>query len=110
MEYWHLIKPKHFEPGINTPEGISMAASVCLEAAPPKINRPNLDHSIYTSVISIGSSLYRSGVSIAGKKAERYDVVVKGTSFYKSSGADLVAVNFTCLLSPMLEIKKIQHK
>ena len=110
--YWHLIKPKHFEPGINTSEGSSMAAKVCLEAAPAKINRPNLDHSIYSGVIeiNIGSPLYHPGASIVGKKAERYDIAVKGTSFYKSSGPDLAAVNFTCLLSPMLDVKAIQFK
>lgn len=110
--YWHLIKPKHFKPGINTAEGISMAANVCLEAAPTKINRLNLDHSVYSGVIeiSIASPLYHPGASIAGKRAERYDIAVKGTSFYKSSGPDLAAVNFTCLLSPTLEVKAIQFK
>lgn len=112
QDYWHLIKPKHFEPGINTSKGTSMAANVCLEAAPAKINRPNLDHSIYSGVIeiNIGSPFYHPGASIAGKKAERYDIAVEGTSFYKSSGPDLTAVNFKCLLSPMLDVKAIQFK
>jgi len=40
-------------------------------------------------------------------ESERYDIAVEGKLFYKSS-ADLDAVNVTCLLSPMLEVKSIQ--
>ena len=110
--YWHLIRPKQFEPGINTTRGRDMAAKVCVETAPAKINRPNLDHSVYSAVveIAVAGPRYHSGALIAGKKAERYDIAVEGTSFYKSSGPDLTAVNFTCLLSPMLDIKAIQFK
>jgi hypothetical protein len=110
--FWHLIRPKGFEPGINTQIGISMAAKVCLDAAPAKINRPHFDHSVYTSVveINIGSPLYHPGASIAGKRAKRYDIAVTATSFYNSSGPDLTAVKLTCLLSPMLDVKAIQFK
>ncbi|WYX25746.1 hypothetical protein WJ969_08655 [Achromobacter xylosoxidans] len=31
---WRLIRPKQFKPGINTPKGQSMAAKVCVDAAP----------------------------------------------------------------------------
>lgn len=110
--YWHLIRPKQFEPGINTTKGRDMAAKVCVEAAPAKINRPNFDHSVYSPVVEIaaGGPRYHSGAIIAGMKAERYDIAVEGTAFFKSSGPDLTAVNFTCLLSPMLDIKAIQFK
>lgn len=110
--YWHLPRPTQFEPGINTQKGIAMAAKVCLDIAPAKINRLDFDHSVYLSVVEIsnGSPLYHPGASIAGAKADRYDIAVKGTSFYKSSGPDLAAVNFTCLLSPMLDVKAIQFK
>jgi hypothetical protein len=112
QSYWHLIRPKGFEPGINTQKGISIAAKVCVDGALAKINRPNFDHSVYTSVIEIGigGPVYHSGAFIAGKRAERYDIAVNAISFYKSSGPDLAAVNFACLLSPMLEIKSIQVK
>lgn len=107
--HWHLIRPKGAEQGI---DNHSKAANICLDAAPAKINRPNFDHSVYSTVveINIGRPLYHPGASIAGKKSERYDIAVKGTSFYKSSGPDLAAVNFTCLLSPMLDVKAIQFK
>ncbi len=109
---WRLIRPKQFKPGINTPKGQSMAAKVCVDAAPAKINRPNFDHSVYSAVVEIGidGPRYRAGASIAGTKAERYDIAVEGKAFYKSSGPDLAAVKFTCLLSPMLAIKGIQFK
>lgn len=112
QSYWHLIRPKGFDPGINTQVGISTAAKVCLDAASTKIDRPNFDHSVYTTVVEInlGSPLYHPDASIAGKRAERYDIAVTGTSFYKASGPDLTAVKFSCLLSPMLDVKAIQFK
>ena len=111
--HWHLIRPEGFEPGIHTKVGMRMAAKVCVDAAPAKINRPNFDHSVYSTVVEInigGGRLYQPGVSIAGLTAERYDIAVKGMSFYKSSGPDLDVVNFTCLLSPKLDLKAIQAK
>ncbi len=114
QNYWHVIKPKMFEPGINTDKGRSMAANVCMQAVQSKSNRSGFDHSVYNSVIEVplsatGASI-RAGTLIAGKKSVRYDIVVKGTSFYMTSGPDLTAINFTCLLSPTLEIKAIQFK
>jgi hypothetical protein len=35
---WRLIKPKQFEPGIDTREGIAMAGNACRQAAQLKIN------------------------------------------------------------------------
>ncbi len=114
QRYWHSIKPKMFEPGMKTDEGRSMAANVCMEAVKSKSKRSGFDHIVYSSVIEVplsatGKSI-RAGTIIGGKKAERYDIVVQGTSFYKSSKPDLTAVNFTCLLSPMLDVKAIQSK
>lgn len=112
LSYWHLVGPKRFEPGIDTESGISMAAKACFDAAPARINRPNFDHSVYTSLheINIGSPFYHPGASIAGTRAERYDIEVQATSFYKASGPDLTGVKFSCLLSPTLEVKAIQLK
>ena len=89
-----------------------MAANACLEAVPAKVTRPNFDHSVYSGVfeVDIQGPLYRAGASIAGARAERYDIAVKGTAFFKSSGLDLESTAFTCLLSPMLGVKAIQFK
>lgn len=112
QSYWRLPRPKQFEPGINTREGQTIAAQVCLDAAPQAINKPNFDHIIQSAVVEINNSSpkYRAGATIAGKKADRYDIAVEGTSFYKTSGVDLKAIKFTCLLSPMLDIKAIKFK
>jgi hypothetical protein len=110
--FWHVIKPKQFEPGINTTMGVSIAANACLKVVPVRINRPNFDHSVYSAVmeVALGTPKYHPGSLIAGKLAERYDIAVEGTAFYKSIGPDLAAVKFTCLFSPMLELKAIQFK
>lgn len=113
QSFWSLIKPQQFEPGINTVQGISMAAKVCTIAVPEKINKPNFDHIIYSSVLEIQPSnagIYKPGVKYAGVKSERYDIAVTGKSFYKTSGIELDSVDYTCLLSPMLEMKAIQIK
>jgi hypothetical protein len=110
QKFWHLIRPLQFKPGIDTQAGISLAAKVCLGVAPEKIDRPNLDHSVYRSVVEVnlGSPIYDPGASIAGMTANRYDIAVTGTSFFRTMGPDLAAVKFTCLLSPMLDLKAIQ--
>jgi len=107
QSYWHTIKPKGFEPGINTDEGRNMAAKVCLEKFLAKSNRPDLDHSVNYNVAEVGINGNRA--LIAGKKAKRYDILATGTAFYKSK-PDLTAVKFTCLLSPSLKVKAIQFK
>jgi hypothetical protein len=91
-----------------------MAANVCLRAVESTPYRGEYDHSVYSVVQELGG--HRSGVRfsagsvIGGKKAERYDIVVQGTSFYRPANPDLTAVNFTCLLSPALEVKAIDFK
>ena len=89
-----------------------MAGNACLKAAATQINRPNFDHSVYSTVVEValGRPRYHPGVVIAGKSAERYDIAVEGTSFYRSSGPDLDAIKFTCLFSPMLELKAVRPK
>jgi hypothetical protein len=113
--FWHLITPPQFSPGINTQAGGQMAGNRCREAAAKKINRPNFDHSVFMAPggveIGIGHyGRYYPGMLIGGKEVKRYDIVTTGTAFYKSLGPDLTAVQFTCLFSPMLEIKAIQLK
>lgn len=103
--WWHLIKPRQFQPGYYTDEGDRVASNVCLKAASAKTSRPDFDHSMHFQAAEA-----KPGALIAGKKAERYDVVLNGKLFFKSTGPDLAATEFTCLLSPMLELKAIQFK
>jgi hypothetical protein len=112
QSYWHLIRPEQFKPGINTDQGREMAAKVCMEAVPEKLHQPSLDHSVYSAVVEIADSgpRYHSGASFAGQIANRYDIVVESSSFFRSAGLDRTAMKFTCLLSPILEIKSIQTR
>lgn len=118
---WHLInKPEQFKPGVNTSEGRAIAFNICLEAYLSQSNKKNYSHSVNSSIIEgsfveIGVPNYakkNKGINepVAGKKVERYDVVVQGKAFYKPANPDLTAVSFTCLLSPMFEVKAIQFK
>ena len=110
--FWHLIKPQQFQPPIGTHEADSVAGNVCRKGASPRITNPDFDHSVILLVaeINIGSPTNHPGILIAGKTAERYDVVVKGKAFYRPADPDLTAINFTCLLSPMLKLKAVQAK
>lgn len=106
--HWHVIKPRQFEPSINTSEGSDIASDRCRKVAEEKMKRPDFDNAradVAVVEVNLGSPLYYPGAIIGGQKAKRYDVVVKGTTFYKSTGPDLLAVNFECLFSPMLELK-----
>jgi hypothetical protein len=109
---WHLIKPKQFQPGIDTPQGALIAVNRCMDAGVAKINRLNFDHSVsdhhVVQVQGKGKVRFPEGTLIEGVPAERYDVVVTGTALYKSIGPDMAAVDFTCLFSPVLEVKAIQ--
>jgi hypothetical protein len=111
--YWHLVRPEPFAPGIHTAAGQVQADDVCFKAARDKLNRDGFDHSFgYTTdvnEITLGASpWYMPGVKVAGTKAERYDIAVAGSLFYKSSGSDLAAFRVSCLLSSTLEVKAVQ--
>jgi hypothetical protein len=106
QSFWHTIKPAGV--GIDSPRARSIAAKTCLEAALSRSGQSGLDHSVNTAVFEV--DINRAGTIIAGTKAERYDVAVEGTSFYKSAGPDLRAVKFTCLLTRALQVKAVQLK
>jgi hypothetical protein len=113
QSYWHLARPQESTPSIKATAGQLKAADVCMKAAQQKANKDGFDHSFNweTDVNEINLDVapwYRPGATIAGKKAERYDVAVEGELFYKASGSDLEAVRATCLLSPMLEVKSVE--
>jgi len=55
----------------------------------------------------IPGSWPRFDITVRNGKA-RYDIAVDGTAFYKSSGPDLKAAEFSCLLSRSLALKAVQ--
>lgn len=44
---------------------------------------------------------------IAGVPISSYDVEVTGSAYFKTLGLDLLALDFTCLYSPMLELEAV---
>ena len=116
QQFWHLPRPKQFEPGLNTDAGQNMARKACLDSYLAKTTRTDLDHTAMNfsvSEVSKNGKVYvenKNRTTIAGKKFDDYDIVASGTAFYKSTGPDLDAVHFACLFSPMLEIKAVQTK
>jgi hypothetical protein len=112
QSFWHLIKPQQSQPPIGTLQGDSFAVNVCRKAALSKITKRSFDHTAISLVteVNAGRPVYHPGILIGGKKAENYDVVVKGNAFYGPANPDLTAIAFACLLSPMLELKAVQLK
>lgn len=116
QQFWHLPRPKQFEPGLNTDAGQNMARKACLDSYLAKATRTELDHTAMNfgvSEVRKNGKVYvenKNRTTIAGKKFDDYDIVASGTAFYKSTGPDLDAVHFACLFSPMLEIKAVQTK
>lgn len=110
---WRLAStPQKFEPAVGTMKGREIAGNICKDAAVSNINRSGYDHYGLTRVVEIekGSPAFSPGKMFAGKKAQRDDVVVEGTAFYAANGPDMAAVKFTCLLSPMLDVKAVKIK
>lgn len=116
QKFWSLIRPKGFEPGLNTNAGHDKVRKACKEVFLEKINRPNLERAIvdrFAKEIDKSKTIYwekRKRNQIGGKQLERYDVFIDGTAYYQTGKIDLDAIPFACLFSPMLELKSFQLK
>ncbi len=104
--YWHTIKPEG--TGIDIEANRTKAAQLCRDAALSRLPSGGLDHNINNTVVEV--NLNKERAIIGGQKARRYDVIAKGTAFYRTSGPDLDAKQFTCLLSRSLTVKAVQFK
>ena len=92
---WSLVRPQQ------APNALGKAVSVCLDAAPSKINQPNFYRAASrgpASEVNIGNGLFPPGTMVGQVKAERFDFAVRGVASYKTSGPDQININFTCLL------------
>jgi len=96
--YWSLIKPQQ----IRGPGWMSAAADRCRNAAERKVGDAGIERSTYSSVQEVAE-----GRQIAGMVTEAWDVEVKGDVVLKGPGPDLPVFNFSCLLSPMLEVRSV---
>jgi hypothetical protein len=62
-----------------------------------------IERSAYSSVKEVAE-----GPQIAGMLTAAWDVEVKGDLVLKGPGPDLSVFNFSCLLSPMLEVRAVE--
>ncbi len=96
--YWSLIKPQQSRG----PGWMSVAADRCRSAAERKVGDTGIERSAYSSVQEVAE-----GRQIAGMLTAAWDVEVKGDVVLKGPGPDLPVFNFSCLLSPMLEVRAV---
>lgn len=97
--YWSLIKPQQ----LRGPGWMSIAADRCRKAAEGKVGDTGIERSAYSSVQAVAE-----GRQIAGMLTAAWDVEVKGDVVLKGAGPDLPVFNFSCLLSPMLEVRAVE--
>jgi hypothetical protein len=105
VKWWQPIRPKNL---LETQEGKEKAGSVCSEAAKSKVNQEGFNSWSWNGN---PKEVYEPNLydSIEEKKAERYDVLVKGTLLYNiPEQTDLNRVEVSCLLSPTLDVKAVQ--
>ncbi len=112
--YWKslLPMPPRFKPSIDTSAGKQMAAQKCLKALHTHADLPNFDHAGYNepySVGYIGSDAGRNSSypAIAGVSVSSYDVLVTGAAYFRTGTVDQVMLLYTCLYSPMLELRAV---
>ncbi len=97
--YWSLIKPQQ----LRGPGWMSIASDRCRGAAERKVGDSAIERSAYSSVQEVAE-----GRQIAGMLTAAWDVEVKGDVVLKGPGPDLPVFNFSCLLSPMLEVRAVK--
>jgi len=105
VKWWQPIRPKNL---LETQEGKEKAGSVCSEAAKSKVNQEGFNSWSWNGNPKevYGPDL---SYSIEEKKAERYDVLVKGILLYNiPEQTDLDRVEVSCLLSPTLDVKAVE--
>jgi hypothetical protein len=111
--FWHVIRPPSFQPPITTEAGLELAENTCLKDVPRHADLSGFDHALYSTAKDIGYLSPRvtakpNRPTIGGVPVSSYDVEVYGTAFFKtSSEIDLLTLDFTCLYSPMLELKAV---
>ncbi|NIF50353.1 hypothetical protein F3J28_21605 [Enterobacter sp. Ap-1006] len=112
-DIWRLANlPQKYEPGMGTMQGRDAANRACLNAAMSKSNRSDVISTGLERLVEISpdSPAFAPGKVIAGKKSERYDVVVEGSAFFPGKGPDNDKLSYTCLLTPMLDVKAVKIK
>lgn len=107
----YAIRPPEAGPGIRDEHDQQTVSNICFRAAFAKENRSGFDHSEHWAALQVDiptSPGRRPEPRVDGVEPTQYDIRVDGTLFYKTSGPDLTAVNFRCLLNPRWQIKAVQ--
>jgi len=110
--FFHIFHPPSFQPPISTVAGSQLAGSTCLKDVPQHTDLSGFDHANYYAAqdvdyISRKAKARPTHPSIGGVPVSSYDVEVNGVAYFKTSGIDLFALQFTCLYSPMLKLKAV---
>lgn len=114
QNYWHLVKPESFAPGLRTDVGIKMVRQACKEVFLEKVSRPNLQRAVVglsAQEIDKTKTIYwekRKRKQIGGKQLVRYDIFIDGTASYEIGSVDLKVIPFACVFTPMLKLKAFQ--
>jgi hypothetical protein len=114
---WHPLK--QITRYGTTRAGLNEATSICNKAAASQNYRPNF---VSASSWGPGREMIgqtkppgakprdEPGVQVGGKTVELYDILVKGQALYGPANPDLLAVNYSCLLSNLLELKAFEFQ
>jgi hypothetical protein len=112
--YWKPLIPTQpsFQPSIDTWKGKRIATSKCLADLPTHADLPNFDHAGYDDPYSVGyigskTSSRTNYPMIAGVPVSSDDVMVTGAAYFKTNTIDQIMLLYTCLYSPMLELKAV---
>lgn len=110
--FWHVVRPPSFQPSINTDDGAHLAANTCLRDVPKHADLQPFDHAGYFTAHDVGYLSPRltakpTRPTVGDVPISSYDVEVDGVAYFKTSGIDLLMLEFTCLYSPMLELKAV---
>jgi len=112
--FWHPLipTPPSFEPSIGTAEGERIAGNKCIADLPTHADLANFDHAVYNEAYTVGYLGSKNTDEahypmVAGVQVSSFDVEVMGSAYFRTDTVDQIMLLYTCLYSPMLELKAV---
>lgn len=112
--FWRPLipTPPSFQPSITTAEGGRIAGNKCLADLPSRADLANFDHAVYNEAYSVGYLGSKNTDEahypmVGGLRVSSFDVEVLGSAYFRTDTADQIMLLYTCLYSPMLELKSV---
>jgi hypothetical protein len=112
--YWRPLipTPPSFVPSIETAEGERVAGKKCIADIPTHADLANFDHAVYNQAYTVGYLGSKNTDEahypmVAGVRVTSFDVEVMGSAYFKTDTVDQIMLLYTCLYSPMLELKAV---